>query len=98
MYLDDLEYRFSESTPVEVSNIESVYDEYESNSWEINEGDGRELEERLTLFYSLPVVEQQSPEINKLVYIEGGTKQNEVSIAEDKGIHVLFYASSFATF
>ena len=56
MYLDDLEYQFSQSAPVEV-NIEPVYDEYESDSWEVNEGDEKELEEQLTHFYSSPFVE-----------------------------------------
>ena len=44
MYPDDLEYRFSESAPMEVSNNKPVYDEYELDSWEVNEGDRKKLE------------------------------------------------------
>ena len=85
---------------MEFFSSEAVCGKYDSDVLKSNEGYGKELEEQLIHFYSLLVVEQQSPKINRLVYIvfEGDTKQNEVFISEDKGINVLFYASSFATF
>ena len=58
MCLDDLEKQSSESTPMEFFSSEALYGKYDSDVLKNNEGDGKELEEQLTHFSCLLVVEQ----------------------------------------
>ena len=58
---DDLEQQSSESTPMDFFSSEAMYGKYDSDVLKRNEGDGKDLEEQLTHFSSLLVVEQQSP-------------------------------------
>ena len=96
---DNLEKQSFESTLMEFFSSEEVCGKSNLDVLKIIVGDGKELEVHLTHLSSLPVIEQQSPEISKLVSIafEEDTKHNEAIVAEDKGNNVFLFCLSHNT-